>query len=225
MTSTTKAPSALHKRRVYVVDDHPIVRQGLAQFIAHEPDIEVCGGAANVNDALEEIAAMRPDLVIIDISLEGSNGIDLINQLKTRNENTKALVWSMFDEKLFAERALRAGALGYINKQEPIDTVVTAIRQVLQGDVYLSPGLAAYLVHRVGGMQPLDADPVSSLSDRELEVFEMIGRGMTTQEIARQLGLSAKTIETHRERIKVKLRLRNAAELSREAVLWILENG
>jgi len=194
-------------------------------LMAHEPDIEVCGGAVNVDEALRKVEELRPDLVIVDISLEGSNGIQLIHELRARGDNIKTIVWSMFDEMVYAERALRAGTMGYVNKQEPTANVVEAIRHVLGGEVYLSPKLAKYLVHRVGGAQSLEEDPVRGLSNREMEVFQMIGHGMTTQEIARRLGLSGKTIETHRERIKVKLKIRNAAELSRKAVVWVLENG
>jgi DNA-binding NarL/FixJ family response regulator len=224
MTDSTPTDGRCSKHRVLIVDDHPIVRQGLARLMEHEPDIEVCGGAQSVSEAIEQVEALRPDLVIVDISLKDSHGIELISQLKARDENAKLLVWSMFDEKVFAERALRAGAMGYVNKQESIETVVLALRQVLAGDVYLSRQMANYVARRIGRNNPLEQDPVERLSNRELEVFQMIGQGTTTRQIARRLSLSPKTIEAHRERIKAKLGLKNAAELSCRAVQWLLEN-
>ena len=219
------SPLAVNKHSVLIVDDHPIVREGLARLIAHEPDIEVCGGADNVSDALDQVASLRPDLVVVDISLRDSNGLELISELKCRHPNLRALVWSMFDEMVFAERALRAGAMGYVNKQQPIDIVLEAIRQVLDGNVYLSTKIANLLVRRVGGISPIGQDPVRNLSDREFQVFEMIGRGLKAQEIARRIGLSVKTVETHRDRVKTKLNLRSAFEVNRYATLWMLENG
>lgn len=225
MTPSAEARRRPRKYRVLIVDDHPIVREGLAQLIAHEPDIEVCGGAEDVSEAIEQVKATDPHLVVVDISLKESNGIDLISRLKAHHKGIKMLVWSMFDEKLFAERALRAGALGYISKQESIDEVVDAIHQVLRGEIYLSPSMTGRLLHRVRGGSALAEDPVAGLSNRELAVFEMIGEGLTTKQIARKLHLSPKTIEAHREKIKAKLRLANAAELSRRAVQWVLERG
>jgi DNA-binding NarL/FixJ family response regulator len=224
--SSNGEPQARHrKRKILIVDDHPIVRQGLAALINHEPDLEVCGGAEDVAQALQEVQRTRPDLIVVDISLKESHGIDLIKQMRTRDERIKMLVWSMFDEKLYAERSLRAGAMGYINKQESIDKVVDAIRQVLRGEIYLSSNMTTRLLHRVAGGTLLDRDPIQDLSDRELQVFDMIGRGLTTQQIARKLHLSPKTVETHREKIKTKLKLTNATQLSRQAVRWVLENG
>ncbi len=225
MTSPIEAAPKGKKWRILIVDDHPIVRQGLSALIAHEPDLEVCGGAEDVPDALRQVEQTRPDLVVVDISLKNGHGIDLITEIKERHERVKMLVWSMFDEKLFAERSLRAGALGYVNKQESIDAVVDAIRQVLQGEIYLSSRMTSRLLHRIRGDTALEQDPVENLSNRELQVFEMLGRGLTTQQIARRLCLSPKTVDTHREKIKTKLNLSNAAELSHRAVQWVLENG
>lgn len=225
MANSTPTTGKCPKHRILIVDDHPIVRQGLARLLESEPDIEVCGGAESVAEAIEQVEALRTALVIVDISLKDSHGIELISQLKARDENAKMLVWSMFDEKLFAERALRAGAMGYVNKQEPVETVIRALRQVLGGEVYLSRQMANYVARRIGKSQTLDQDPIGALSNRELEVFQLIGQGMTTQKIARMLNLSPKTIEAHRERIKAKLCLNNAAELSCRAVQWVLENG
>jgi DNA-binding NarL/FixJ family response regulator len=214
-----------HKQKLLIVDDHPIVRRGLTELLAREPDIEVCGGADNVADALKEVEAFHPDLVVVDMSLGDSHGIELITEIKARYPDVKTLVWSMFDEKMFAERAVRAGAMGYVNKKEPIENVLHAIRQVLAGEMYLSPRMTQRLVRRACGSGTLQGDPIQTLSDRELQVFEMLGQGMTAKHIARQLKLSPKTIEAHREKIKAKLDLKNAAELSRRAVLWVLENG
>ncbi|NLE37164.1 MAG: response regulator transcription factor [Pirellulaceae bacterium] len=222
--STSHCPRGA-KRRLMIVDDHPIVRRGLAELLARELDVEVCGGADNVADALVEVETLHPDLVVVDMSLRDSHGIELIIQIAERWPDVKMLAWSMFDEKIFAERAVQAGAMGYLNKKEPIENVVHAIRQVFAGDMYLSPRMTQRLLRRAcGGVQAED-DPIQSLSDRELQVFEMLGRGMTTKEIAAKLDLSPKTIEAHREKIKAKLDLANAAALSRRAVLWVLENG
>ncbi len=212
------------KYRILVVDDHPIVRRGLAQFLEGTPDMEICGGAESLAEAMQEIEKTCPDLILVDISLKDSHGIELIAAVKERFRHVKMLVWSMFDEKLFAERALRAGGSGFINKQEPIEKVLVAIRQVLRGELYLSPQMTNLLLRRVGKGDHLDEDPVRSLTNRELEVFQMIGKGLTTQQVASGLDISRKTVEAHREKIKVKMNLRNAAELTRYAVQWVLEN-
>lgn len=217
--------ASVKKQTILIVDDHPIVRRGLSQLIDHEPDIQVCGEAESVDEAFELVRTLRPDLAVVDISLKNSHGIELIAQIKTSHPEVKVLVWSMYDEKLFAERVVRAGAMGYIDKQQSIENVVDAIRQVLTGEMYLSSQMTRRILQRVGGQRPLEDDPVGSLSNRELEVFEMIGRGMATREIARKLDLSPKTIEAHREKIKTKLNLKNAAALSQRAVQWVLENG
>jgi len=210
-----------------IVDDHALVRLGLTQLIAQEPDLEVCGDAADAEEALERARQTQPDLVVVDISLKSGSGIELIKQLKARDTNVKVLVASMHEESLFAERALRAGALGYINKQQASENVVAAIRQVLAGQVYLSAEMTSHLLHRFGHQQQdaLRRSSVESLSDREWQVFELIGRGLTTRQIAERLHLSVKTIETHREHIKGKLGLASSSELARHAVQWLLENS
>jgi DNA-binding NarL/FixJ family response regulator len=225
MTGRSSAQSGIKKYKILIVDDHPIVRQGLAALLSHEPDMEVCGGAEDVSEAIQQVEANHPDLVVIDISLKSSHGLELISKVKARDPQIRMLVWSMFDEKVFAERTLRAGAMGYINKQESIDKVVDAIRHVLEGEIYLSQRMTRQLLQRVGKGGLMDEEPIGTLSDRELQVFEMIGRGMTTKQIARNLNLSPKTVESHRENIKMKLDCANAAELSRRAVLWILESS
>ncbi|MBN2578814.1 MAG: response regulator transcription factor [Pirellulales bacterium] len=224
MSTLGSSPTVPKKHRVLIVDDHPIVRRGLTELISQEPDLEVCGEAADTAEALALLETVYPDAAIIDISLKSGHGLELIAQIKAKNENIRMLVSSMHDELLFAERALRAGALGYLPKQEPIEKLIEALRQVLRGEIYLSPRMANRMMHVLIG-QSVDGDPIKSLSNRELEVFEMIGQGMTTQNIARKLELSAKTIETHREKIKSKLNLKNSAELNRRAVQWVLENS
>jgi DNA-binding NarL/FixJ family response regulator len=212
------------KHKILIVDDHPVVREGLALRINSQPDLEVCGEAVDVAGALQFLQKTMPDLVIIDISLRSSHGIDLIKQIKAKDENIKMLVSSMHDESLYAERSLRAGALGYINKREMPEMVVDAIRQVLSGRVYLNPEMTNRMLQRnVGQVSDPTRSSIESLSDRELEVFEAIGNGMTTRQVASILHLSVKTIETYREKLKAKLNLVTGAELSRCAVLWVLQ--
>jgi DNA-binding NarL/FixJ family response regulator len=217
--------SANAKYRIFVVDDHPIVRDGLASLVAQESDIEICGSAEDVPKAIELLSSTQPDLVIVDISLKSSHGLDLIVEISRRMPQVKMLAWSMYDEEVYAERVLRAGAAGYLNKQEPTEDVVRAIRTVLNGGVYLNPQLSRHLVKRLSSSGSATSNGLRQLSNRELQIFEMIGRGCTTQEIAGRLNLSPKTIETHRERIKVKLDVKNSAELNRRAVLWSLSAG
>lgn len=196
-------------------------------MISELADMEVCGEAASKEDALAAILRHAPDVVIVDISLGKDNGLDLIKEVKDRFPDAKMLVHSMHEETMFAERVLRAGALGYVGKNEPTQKLIDAINRVMKGEIHLSPRMTNRILHRaVGGegVIPTEA-PVKSLTDRELQVFEMIGRGMNTKQIATRLGLSIKTIESHRENIKGKLGLVNAIELTREALRWILESG
>jgi len=224
MTTGNQTVNGPKRYRVLIVDDHPIVRRGLADLIAREPDLEVCGEASDAAEALSQLETARPAVAVIDISLRSGHGLELIAQIKAKDERVKMLVSSMHDELLFAERSLRAGATGYIPKQEPTEKLVDAIREVVHGGVYLTPRMSNRLLHHVVGGKPLDENPITGLSNRELEVFEMIGQGLTTQQIAQRLHLSAKTVETHREKIKGKLNLKNSSELSRRAVQWSLEN-
>ena len=214
----------MKKHKVLIVDDHPIVRHGLGELIARQPDLQMCGEAADATAAVRQVEANRPDVAVIDISLNGENGLELIELIKGVYPEIKVLVSSMHDEKTFAGRAMRAGALGYINKRESISKVVDAIRQVLRDEVYLSPQMASQLLHRAAVGESLDHDPVETLSNRELEVFEMIGHGMNTRQIAHKLGLSPRTIETHRKNIKTKLNLQNGSQLSRSAFQWVQEH-
>ena len=212
--------------KVMIVDDHPVTRDGLATRIAMESGLQVCGEAANVEDALKIIALTKPDIAIIDISLETSNGLELVKEIKTRFPNVKMLVWSMYDESLYAERALQAGASGYVNKKNVRETIIKAIQTVLSGNVYLSPEYASKMINRLNRGAGIELkSPTESLSDRELEAFTLIGQGLKTAEIADQMQLTPNTIETYRARIKEKLDLKHAAELARVAAQWVLENG
>ncbi|WDI41730.1 response regulator [Bremerella sp. P1] len=218
---TSSSPS-----RILIVDDHPIVREGLAARIDGQPDLEVCGEASGINDALSQYRSLSPDLTLIDIQLEDGNGIELIKEIYARNSAAKMLVVSAFDESLYAKRALRAGALGYVNKRELQDKVIDAIRTTLSGQRYLSPKIMQQLLSQVASNNtPVNEDPIQRLSDRELEVFQLIGHGKTTSAIAAQLQLSVHTIDTHREKLRHKLNAKNSAELMKLAVQWVLENG
>jgi DNA-binding NarL/FixJ family response regulator len=214
--------SSLRQYGVIIVDDHPIVRQGLAQIINGEPDLRVCGQAEDAFEAIQVIAALDPDLVIVDLSLKTTSGLELIKDIRVRRAALPVLALSMHDEAIYAERALRAGARGYVMKHEATDRVVAAIRRVLAGQVYVSEELAAAMVGKlVGGPGDKGRYSVSRLSDRELEVFRLIGMGYGTREMAAQLHLSQKTIETYRAHIKEKLSLQDANELLRAAIHWI----
>lgn len=210
------------KSKVLIVDDHPIVRQGLSELINHEKDLTVCGQAEDAQQAMAAIRSAKPDVVVVDISLKEKNGIELMKDIKAQYPNMPVLVLSMHDESLYAERALRAGARGYIMKQEATEKVVTGIRTVLSGQVYVSDKMAAKMVYKlVGGGATAGASPVESLSDRELEVFNLIGHGLGTRQIAEKLYLSIKTIETYRAHIKEKLNLVSAGELLQYAIQWV----
>jgi DNA-binding NarL/FixJ family response regulator len=221
MSRARSNPSA-PKCKVFLVDDHPIVRQGLALFIEREPDLMVCGEAEDATSALQAIRESAPDFVILDISLNGPDGLELLKTLRVRYPNLPALVLSMHDESVYAERALRAGANGYIMKQEAADKVITAIRHILGGDVYLSDRLTKQMLQQFvnGSISP--RDPLAKLSDRELEVFRLIGAGHGTRQIADELHVSTKTVESYQAHIKEKLALRNARELVQYAVEWSL---
>ena len=209
---------------VAIVDDHPLVREGLAARIAAQPDMEVCGEAADIESALELIVSKRPSLVIVDIALRNGNGIDLIKRIVCAGVNTRMLVVSAYDESLFAERALRAGAHGYINKQELQSQVVEALRTVLRGERYLSSVMSQRLIAQAIGSKVAHGG-TETLTDRELQIFQLIGRGKSTREIAQELSVSVHTIDSHREHIRAKLDLRNGTELIQRAVQWHIENG
>jgi DNA-binding NarL/FixJ family response regulator len=222
MHARAKQPDAAcsPKRRIFIVEDHPIVRHGFRLLLQAQPDMEVCGEAAESGLALQLIQETRPDLVVLDISIEGRNGIELVKEISTAGWCRHLLVSSMHDELLYAERALRAGAMGYVQKSEGVDKLLLAIRQVLEGRIYISPRVSSRLFRMTLGKES-SGDPAAMLSDRELAVFELIGRGRTVRQIAQQLHLSRKTIETYREHLRSKLGLQTSHELFREAVLWV----
>ncbi|HOV90142.1 MAG TPA: response regulator transcription factor [Syntrophorhabdaceae bacterium] len=208
--------------KILIVDDHPIVRKGLSQLINQEQDLFVSGEAEDGPSALEFIKKTKPDLAIIDISLKGIDGIELIKKIKERYQDIPMLVVSMHDESLFAERALRAGARGYIMKQEAIEKVFEAIRKVLKGELYISERVSANIVKKfIDGKQTEKNSPIEILSDRELEVFNLIGQGYRTRQIADMIHVSVKTVESYRANIKEKLHLKNATELLKHAVYWV----
>src|SRR4051812_4411112 len=211
------------KKRVFLVEDHEVVRDGLARLINNEPDLAVCGESAGLADAKRGVAETSPDVVIIDLLLGEEDGLELVRELKARRPGLPTLVLSMYKESLYAERALRAGARGYVTKLAPTETVLVALRRVLSGAIYVSDAMATVLMSKlVGGTahEPPAGD-VSRLSDREFEVFRLIGRGVGPGEIAARLGLSVKTVESHREHIKEKLKLPNGRELLRAAMAHV----
>jgi len=210
--------------RVLIVDDHPLVRQGLIGLIAPHREFEICGEASGIKEARNVAATAKADVAIIDLTLEDGNGIELIKQFKEQYPAMRLLVVSMHEESLFAERALRAGASGYVSKREAIRTVVQAVRTVMAGKVYLSPTMTERILQwAVDSKSEHTRAPLERLTDREIEIFEMIGRGLTSQEIAKQLQLSPKTVATYREHVKEKLELKNGAELTKHAVQWVLD--
>ena len=211
-----------NKKRVLLVDDHPVLRNGLARLIDSKEEFAVCGEASTAVDAMSLIRELGPDLVIADIGLPGTSGIELTKTIRAEFQQLPVLILSMHEEALYATRALRAGAMGYIVKQDAIDNIANALRDALSGRRYLSPVIVAQL-QRNGpeGETPSTDDPVSLLTDREFEIFERIGKGHEVREISDALGLSPKTVETHRTNIKEKLKLKNARQVARLAVQWL----
>jgi DNA-binding NarL/FixJ family response regulator len=224
MTPTTAratTPPAVSK--VFVVDDHPIVRQGLALLLNAQPDLEVCGEAGDVQAALAALECVTPDILLVEISLNGPDGLELVKAVRARSSALPMLVLSMHDESIYAERALRAGANGYIMKREATERVLVAIRQILRGDVYLSDRVANRMVRQYAKGPVDETRPaLATLSDRELEVFRLVGVGHSTRDIAGELHLSVKTVETHQAHIKEKLSLHSARELVQYAIEWHL---
>ena len=210
------------KTRVLLVDDHAVVRFGIAQLINREADMMVCGEEEDASRAMGSIEALKPDLVIADISLRDSSGLELMRNIKAQYAGLPILVVSAHDESVYAEVAFRAGALGYLMKEEALEKIIIAIRRVLKGTIYVSDTLAAKMLQQqIRGQTNINESPVKSLSDRELEVFQLIGQWKTTREIADELHLSVKTIEYYREQIKHKLNLKNSAELTQHATAWV----
>jgi DNA-binding NarL/FixJ family response regulator len=215
------------KKRVLIVDDHPIVRQGLKGLISQAPDLTVCGEAETIFDALKAIEELKPDVAVVDISLDkGESGVDLIKDIRIRYPDLPVLTLSMYDEAIYAERVLRAGGRGYVTKDEAAEHVLQAIRQVLKGQIFLSERMSAKMLSKlVGGRTEAAGLSVDRLSDRELQIFELIGRGMSTRMIAETLHLSIKTIESHRANIKEKLQVDNTTELLQQAIHWLQSQG
>jgi DNA-binding NarL/FixJ family response regulator len=219
-----KAKSAA--KRVLIVDDHPMMRQGLAQLIDNEPDLKVVAEADTGGEGLDIVVAQKLDLAVLDISLPDKNGLELIKDIRSVKPELPVLIMSMHDEALYAERVLRAGARGYIMKQEGGKKLLQAIRQVLTGQIYVSEKMSARILETFSGRRPDEtASPVTRLSDREFEVFQLIGQGKSTKEIAQHLSLSVKTVEVHRAKIKEKLSLITATDLVRYAVRWSEAQG
>ena len=214
-------PVQTAKKTVLVVDDHPLMRQGLALLINQQQDMQVCGEAEEAQAAMQAIAHLHPDIMILDISLTGPDGLELLKNIRTTNPDLPVLILSMHDEAIYAERALRARANGYIMKQEATEKVLVAVRRILNGEVYLSERMSNKMLQQyIGGAPSMIQSRIASLSDRELEVFRLIGEGRATREIAEELHLSVKTVETYQAHIKEKLALRSGRELIQHAIQW-----
>jgi DNA-binding NarL/FixJ family response regulator len=220
------APAEKPKTKILVVDDHPIVRERLAELISQEPDLAVCGEAEDSNQAIKAARDLQPDLAIVDITLKDTYGIELIKHLKEILPKLPVLVLSMHDESLYGERALRAGAKGYLTKQEATKKVIPAIRKILAGEIFVSEKMAATILHKVaGGTAPQGDSPTDVLTDRELEVFQLLGQGLPVRQIAENLFVSVKTVEAHREHIKQKMNFKSSAELLRYAIQFSMKQS
>ncbi|MFT3781938.1 MAG: response regulator transcription factor [Nibricoccus sp.] len=220
--STPPRPVAGTQHKIFLVEDHPVTRAGLSALISRESDLTVCGETDDAPSAISMISTLRPNMVVTDIALKSSNGIEMIKNILALVPNLSILAMSMHDERVYAERALRAGAKGYIMKKEATETIVPAIRTILGGGIYLSERMRGKLLSGLLGRRKKEETvfPLETLSDREVEVFQLIGNGFTTKEIARRLKLSPKTIDSYREHLKIKLGLSNGAELLRHAIRW-----
>ena len=222
---TTDTSSGRDKARVFLVEDHAVVREGLIYLIGGEGDLAVCGSASSVQEAMPMIRQLKPDVVVVDITLGDGDGLDLIKEVLRYDLKLPILVLSMHDESLFAERVLRAGAKGYIMKSEASDTLRAAIRRVLGGEIYVSDKMALHLIRKLVTLRvPETPSLLEGLSDREFQIFRMIADGIGPTEIAKRLSVSVKTIETHRGHIKEKLELKNSAELTRFAIQWLIKS-
>jgi DNA-binding NarL/FixJ family response regulator len=213
--------AVVNKTRILIVDDHPMTREGLVHVINHQPDLVVCGEAESAAQALDILDSSRPNLLLIDITLPGKSGLELIKDVKAMQPELLMLVISMHDESLYADRVLRAGARGYITKHEGGEKLIEAIRRVLSGKIYVSESMSAHILEIFsGGQTGLDRSSIEKLSDREFEVFESLGDGLSSQQIAKRLHLSAKTVDAHRANIKTKLNIKTTAELISFAARW-----
>ena len=225
MGTASRRKSRKDKHKVFIVDDHPLLREGISRLITQQPTLSICGQAATAHQALKVIPVLKPDVVIVDITLAGSNGMDVIKNMKLRSVKSLVLVLSMHDEALYAERALRAGAKGYIMKQEASKEVLKAIHCILGGEIYLSEKMREKMLHKIAdGRSNEKTLAEEMLSDRELQVFELIGQGRGTRQIAEELSISSKTVESYRAHIKIKMNLKNAHELTQHAVHWVERN-
>lgn len=211
--------------RVLIVEDFPLIAYALRTLIGGQKDLETCGEAKDATEGLRMVNGLKPDVALVDITLSRGQGLELVRQIRKRSPNTRILVLCVHDDCLFADRALRAGAMGYINEQESVDDVLKAIREVHSGRIYLNPKMTQYFMRRTFGAGDDSPRAIESLSTREIAVFEMIGKGMTTREIAEKLHLSVKTVETYREKIKFKLKLKNGPSLIRHATQWLMESS
>jgi DNA-binding NarL/FixJ family response regulator len=225
MTNAAAAHDA-DRTRVVIVDDHPIVRRGLSQLVSSMPDLEMAGEAEGYAQALELLAEVPADVAVVDLSLDDSSGLDLLGEIRSRFPDVKTIVFSIHDAELYAPRALRAGAAGFVSKTQPCEDVLVAIRALARGEIYVASDVAQRILRRMsaGGRASAEGG-VERLSDRELQVFELVGRGSTTGEIARALHLSPKTVETHRQRIKAKLGIDSGTKLLIRAAQWVAQDS
>lgn len=222
MATKKSSPAPSAKKKVLIVDDHPMMRGGLAQVINNQTDLAVCGEAGDANEAMHLVESSKPDLAVVDISLEGKSGLELIKDLQALHPGLPILVMSMHDEALYAERVLRAGARGYVMKKAGGEAVLQAIRKVLTGQVHISERMSAQILDQFAGARPgKRQSPIENLTDREFEVFKLIGEGCTTREVAQRLHISAKTVDVYRQNLKDKLRLPSATSLIQHAVRWV----
>jgi DNA-binding NarL/FixJ family response regulator len=210
---------AQKKSRILIIDDHVMVREGVAEIIKHEPDLDVCGTATTAHEGIEAVRKLKPDLILVDITLPGKNGIEFIKDVRAMNPDLRILVMSMHDESLYVDRVLRAGGRGYIRKQEGGEKLIAALRRVVRGEIAVSEKMTGKLLEKFSGRKTIDS-PLEGLSDRELEVFQLIGQGKTMKEIGHELHLSPKTVEVHRSHIREKLKVTSAAELIAYAARW-----
>jgi DNA-binding NarL/FixJ family response regulator len=210
-------------KHILIVDDHPLISKGLTQLINEENDMKVCGDASDINAAMDKIASLNPDAIIVDISLKSSSGIDLLKAVKSRYPGLPALVYSMHDESVFAERALKAGAKGYLMKDQPSEILIEALRKILEGNVFFSDKILSKLLGKFSSLGAADEvrHPINSLTDRELEIFQLSGQELKSGQIAKKLNISIKTVEAHREHIRKKLDISNSSELNKSAKEWI----
>ncbi|WP_438483426.1 response regulator [Oleiharenicola lentus] len=224
--AVTPVVEAVKKTKVLLVDDHPITRQGIKALVEQLPNVEICGEADSAPKAMELVSKLEPDLTIVDITLKSTNGIELTKNLRVQAPKMQILIVSMHDENIYAERALRAGAMGYLMKQEASENIITAIKRIQGGDIYLSDRIKEKMLHRLVNHRNEEVvSPIETLSDREMEVFQLIGNGYGTRQIATKLNLSVKTIDSYREHLKEKLNLPTGSELVRYSIQWVKSQG